>query len=446
MTLTQIKQNLALLGAAPSKSLGQNFLHDQNLARWMIRQLEPGAKDQFIEIGPGLGALTGWLIDQVGGLTVIEKDAKMAAFLRGQFSGKTNLSVRHQDACETDLRDFFPLGPQKLIGNLPYYVSTAILLHFLLGATPVTHALFTLQREVAERLTATPGTSAYGSLTIAVQRSWRVKYLRTLPPSVFYPEPHVESAVVLLTKLPPEEIAPVDPDIFERTVRQGFSQRRKQLRKMLDIPPGEWARLASQIEASSQCRAEELSLSQWISLVQARNLPEKPAAQEPETEIFDVVDANDVVVGQAPRGDVHSNDWNHRAVHIFVYNVAGQLFLQKRSHRKDREPGKWDSSAAGHLDAGEDYATAARRELAEELGVNADPEFVGKLASSPNTGFEFIEIYRAKVDGPFRLHPLEIETGEFFPTELIAAWIARRPRDFAPGFLECFAMLRGAAA
>jgi 16S rRNA (adenine1518-N6/adenine1519-N6)-dimethyltransferase len=412
----------------------------------MIRQLEPSKEDQFLEIGPGLGALTEWLLEQVKSVTAVEKDGKMVRFLQERFAERGNFSILHEDACESDLRWFLVGGPHKLIGNLPYYVSTAILLNFLSTPTPVTHALFTIQREVAERLTAKPGTSAYGSLTIAVQRRWRVKYLRTLPPTVFFPEPHVDSAVVLLTLIPPEEISPVDAVKFEKTVRQGFSQRRKQLRKMLDIPVDEWSSLAAQIGVAPQCRAEELSLDQWVQLVQALHPVAEAAAQDTTAEIFDVVDENDVVVSQATRADVHANNWNHRAVHIFVYNRAGELFLQKRSHLKDREAGKWDSSAAGHLDAGEAYAVAAEREVQEELGVQAEVTFAGRLPASEHTGFEFIEIYRASAEGPFHLHPLEIETGSFFPPDWIAAWIQQRPQDFAPGFVECFRILHSADA
>lgn len=407
----------------------------------MIRQLEPNSNDQFIEIGPGLGALTEWLVPLVGRVTAIEKDGNMVSFLTKRFADYSSFQIWHQDACDSDLRQFICKGPHKLIGNLPYYVSTAILLNFLSAPTSVTNALFTLQREVAERLTAKPGSPAYGSLTIAVQRRWQVKYLRTLPPSVFYPAPHVDSAVVLLTALAPENIAPVDGRVFEQTVRLGFSQRRKQLRKLLDIPADDWSAFSSMLGVSSQCRAEELSIDQWVQLVQALHPLHQTDAQDVAGEIFDVVDDQDTVVSQAPRGEVHARNWNHRAVHIFVTNQQGELFLQKRSHLKDREPGKWDSSAAGHLDAGESYDEAARREIVEELGVAVAVTFIEKLPASPETGFEFVGIYRAESEGPFHLHPLEIETGAFFPQGLLREWVTNRPQDFAPGFLKCFAVL-----
>jgi 16S rRNA (adenine1518-N6/adenine1519-N6)-dimethyltransferase len=128
----------------------------------------------------------------------------------------------------------------------------------------------------------------------------------------------------------------------------------------------------------------------------------------------------------------------HRAVHILLFNQAGELFLQKRSHLKDRHPDVWDSSAAGHVDAGEEYDAAADRELKEELGVEAVLERVAKLPASDRTGQEFIWLYRGTHDGPFLLARAEIECGAFFPPELVTAWLQARPGDFAPGFVECW--------
>jgi len=128
----------------------------------------------------------------------------------------------------------------------------------------------------------------------------------------------------------------------------------------------------------------------------------------------------------------------HRAVHIFVFDKHGQLFLQKRSRFKDAHPGAWDSSAAGHLNAGDDYDMTAVRELEEELGVQADVECIGEIAACTNTGQEFVKLYTARHNGPFILPRSEIESGQFFPPALIDRWIAARPQDFATGFLECY--------
>jgi 16S rRNA (adenine1518-N6/adenine1519-N6)-dimethyltransferase len=151
-----------------------------------------------------------------------------------------------------------------------------------------------------------------------------------------------------------------------------------------------------------------------------------------------VVDENDVQIGTASRGEVHARDLRHRAIHIFVFNRAGEIFMQLRSRWKDRHPSKWDSSAAGHVNAGDDYEETARRELEEELGVTAPVEEIGRVAACEQTGWEFVRLYRAQHEGPFRLPPAEIESGAWFTPEQIERWAGARPGDFAPGFLECW--------
>ena len=140
-------------------------------------------------------------------------------------------------------------------------------------------------------------------------------------------------------------------------------------------------------------------------------------------ELFDVVDLDDRVIGQAPRREVHGNNMVHRATHVLVHNSAGQFFLQKRSLSKDSYPGCWDSSCSGHLDSGEDYITAARRELGEELGwhdASLPLQPLVKLTPSPQNGYEFIQIFiMGPVSGPFTLHPEEISEGRWvMPSEL----------------------------
>jgi isopentenyl-diphosphate Delta-isomerase len=163
-------------------------------------------------------------------------------------------------------------------------------------------------------------------------------------------------------------------------------------------------------------------------------------------EVFDVVDANDVVTGQATRRDVHARGLWHRAVHVLVFapELAGaapggrKIFLQKRSMAKDTAPGRWDSSCSGHLDSGEDYAHAAVRELREEIGlVVSGPEALMplfKLPASEETGWEFVWVYRMQSLGPFALHPAEIERGEWWSAAELTQAIADRPEEFARAF------------
>lgn len=155
-----------------------------------------------------------------------------------------------------------------------------------------------------------------------------------------------------------------------------------------------------------------------------------------QAEYFDVVDAHDRVVRQAPRREVHAQGWLHRAVHVLVFNRAGQVFLQKRSMTKDMSPGLWDSSCSGHLDAGEDYDAAAWRELEEELGLKLlqPPARCVRVAACAETGQEFVWVYRLEAEGPFRLCPDEIERGEWVTPAELNRRIATRPGDYCSSF------------
>jgi len=153
-------------------------------------------------------------------------------------------------------------------------------------------------------------------------------------------------------------------------------------------------------------------------------------------EIFDVVNERDEVIDRKPRSEVHRLGSLHRAVHVLVFNSRGQIFLQKRSVTKDREPGKWDSSSSGHVDSGEDYDACAVRELHEEIGlaVKNPPERLFKINACPETDREFVRVYRCQAEGPFQLHPDEIERGGWFAPDKITRWIAEKPEDFASAF------------
>ena len=154
-------------------------------------------------------------------------------------------------------------------------------------------------------------------------------------------------------------------------------------------------------------------------------------------EIFDIVNERDEVIGQRPRREVHQLGLWHRAVHIFVFNARGEVFLQKRSMLKDTAKGKWDSSTSGHVDSGEDYDTSAVRELGEEIGlyVNTTPQRLFKIDACKEIGWEFCWIYRCESEGPFVLHPEEIETGAWFAPETVTRWVQEKPMDFARAFV-----------
>ena len=157
-----------------------------------------------------------------------------------------------------------------------------------------------------------------------------------------------------------------------------------------------------------------------------------------DDEIFDVVNDRDEVTGQATRKEVHRQKLRHRAVHALAFGRDGRVFLQKRSMLKDTSPGCWDSSCSGHLDSGEPYDAAVVRELGEEIGLTVSAEHglapLFKLAACAETGWEFVWVYRLRSDGPFVLHPAEVERGEWLAVEAVTRGIQERPMEFTRAF------------
>jgi 16S rRNA (adenine1518-N6/adenine1519-N6)-dimethyltransferase len=460
--ISEIMSTLEKLGASPRKSLGQNFLHDNNLARWIVERLELAPGDHVLEIGPGLGALTQWLpLDRVSA-TLLEKDRLFASFLQERFQGP-GVEVRLGDALRYDKRALFCRGEVKLVGNLPYYVSTPLIFHFSAEPCPISRMVLTVQREVGARLTASPRSGEYGSLSVLLQRRWEIKRLRVLPPSVFLPRPEVDSLVVELNKKDPAGIEDISEEWFGKVVKTGFSERRKKLTNTLaKLVPSKAVEAALAAEGlGTLSRAEELSPKDWVNVAkrlgvlrseldpdpfdqpgEPRFAAVKPGGADPK-ESLQVVDDQDRPLQGVDRATVHAQKLLHRAIHILVLNSAGELFLQRRSYRKDTFPRKWDSSAAGHVDLGESYEACASRELREELGLRAQPREIGRVPASEKTGQEFIRIYQAEADEIIDLNEAEIESGGFFPLSLVDEWVQRRPEDFASGFLECYREVRG---
>jgi len=161
-------------------------------------------------------------------------------------------------------------------------------------------------------------------------------------------------------------------------------------------------------------------------------------------DLFDIVNERDEVVGRAPRSEVHARGLLHRAVHVLVFNARGETFLQKRSQTKDREPGRWGAACSGHVDSGEDYDTAAVRELGEELGWKpAEPlQRILRLDACRETDQEFVWVYRCPGEGPFTLNTDEVETGGWFELVQIDPWMAGQPEQFTTSFRKLWQMLR----
>ena len=255
MTLTEIRAALDSRGLRPLKQLGQNFLHDQNLAKWLaehaVAGLETGAN--VVEIGPGLGALTSVLLEKTFHVTAMEKDRGLCVFLREHFAreiARGSLDLRGGDALEILPR--LEVTPAVICGNLPYYISTPLLMECMrLPGTPV-RLFFLVQKEVGQRLASLPGNKTYGALSVLVQAGYDVSLVRTLPGSVFYPPPEVESVAVQLTPRAQPLVAPADRERFATVVQRGFSQRRKKLSNLLPTDDGR--------------RAEHLSPVEWVEL------------------------------------------------------------------------------------------------------------------------------------------------------------------------------------
>ncbi len=438
MTGREIKEALDRAGVLPSKQLGQNFLIDPNMARWIVSQLDASEDDAIVEVGPGTGSLSEHLVGKVRRLILIEFDARLAAALAERFRDEPSVEVHHADGAKFDGRTLFKHRRVKFLGNLPYSCGGAILKNLLSRPHPFERAVVMLQKEVIDRLAAKPGTKDYGILSLRTQVDWLVEPQRTVPPEAFYPRPKIDSGVAILRPRT-SGLPAFDRRLFDELIRRGFSQRRKQLGKQL--PAGtRWLEISAVLGVPATVRAEELTLDQWVDLTRAcdahplKDLPQKSG------EIFDVVDENDVVIGQKTRDEVHAENLLHRAVHVFIFNKRGDLLLQQRSMFKDVHPGVWGSSVSGHLDAGEDYATAAVRELDEEMGIQTEsaPVEIARIAPSEATGWEHVRLYRMSHHGSVSFPAAEVSAAAWFPLKEIEAWLAARPEDFSSGFIECW--------
>ena len=216
------------------KRFGQHFLHDRNVIDKILLSIAPRAGERLIEIGPGLGAITLPLLERCGSLTAIELDRDVIPRLEAAAAGKGNLQIIQGDALRIDFRKLTTPGTRlRLVGNLPYNISTPLLFHFLDQAENIQDMHFMLQKEVVQRMAASPGGKEYGRLTVMLAARCQVEPLFNIGAGAFRPPPKVESAFVRLTPYTAPPFPIDDTGHFGRLVTQAFSHRRKTLRNAL---------------------------------------------------------------------------------------------------------------------------------------------------------------------------------------------------------------------
>ena len=246
------------------KRFGQHFLTDRGVIDDIVMAIDPQPGQALVEIGPGLGALTHPLVERCRHLTVVELDRDLAARLRRNPA----LEVVEADVLSLDFDALAAQHdtPLRVVGNLPYNISTPILFHLLPVAARVQDQHFMLQKEVVERMAGAPGGKDYGRLSVMLQWRYRVEHLFDVPPEAFEPPPRVVSAIVRMLPWPGAQLAPVQPALLEELVRVAFSQRRKLLRHTL----GRWLEARGHTGAFDvQRRAEEVPVAEYVALAQA---------------------------------------------------------------------------------------------------------------------------------------------------------------------------------
>ena len=250
--------------APAKKSLGQHFLSDRHYIDSIVRAVNPKPDDLLVEIGPGQGAITFPLLRRHGRLTVIEFDRDLIAPLTAAAEGVGALTILNRDVLSVDFAELAGDGRIRLVGNLPYNISSPILFHALDHAAAIADMHFMLQKEVVDRMAAGPGSKVYGRLSVMLQAYCEVTSLFVVPPGAFRPPPKVDSAVVRLVPHAPQDIGIADPRRFADVVRAAFGQRRKTLRNALGGVCD-----AAQFEAAGvrpDARAEQLEVADFVRL------------------------------------------------------------------------------------------------------------------------------------------------------------------------------------
>lgn len=253
-------------GHKAKKAFGQNFLVDQNIIADIVRAIRPEANDNMVEIGPGLGALTRPLLKQLNKLHVVEIDRDIIARLKTDYP-QDKIVIHEGDALKFD---FAALGtPLRIVGNLPYNISSPLLFHFTDYAARITDMHFMLQNEVVERMVAEPSTPEFGRLSVMLQYRFYMEKLLDVPPQSFRPAPKVDSAIVRMIPIPADQIAVTNEVLYAQVVSAAFGQRRKTLRNTLKAYLAESE--FTQLGIDAQLRAENLGVAEFTRIANYLN-------------------------------------------------------------------------------------------------------------------------------------------------------------------------------
>ena len=260
-----------------SKSLGQNFLTDGHIIEEIVEASGAGPEDLVIEIGPGMGVLTQLAAERAGHVVAIEIDESLIPILQENLAGCDNVEILNQDVLKTDINEIiarchkeFGTKRVKVIGNLPYYITTPIIMKLLEDGIAADSITIMLQKEVAERIEAGPGSKAFGAISVAVQYYCTVDHVVKVPKEVFMPQPKVDSAVIRLNILPDRSVKVRNEELYFRVVKAGFGMRRKTLSNSLTLLGGiEKSEIVEALEKAGiepSRRAETLSLAEFAKL------------------------------------------------------------------------------------------------------------------------------------------------------------------------------------
>ena len=274
--VSEVRQLLGDLNIRPSRRLGQNFLVDRNIREILLRSADVSSQERILEIGPGLGVLTERLLRMAKGVVAVEKDHRLAEFLRRRFADEDGLELVCGDALELGVSRVLRGGVTKVVANLPYSVGTRMLVDMVRADEAPARIVVTVQQEVGERLAAATGSPQYGLLSVWTQLAFRVETVKIVSPTCFWPRPEVSSVIMSMHRRVEPLLAPARRRILYDLTKVAFSQRRKQLATVLgrallpvEAPAPRVRGVLLALGLGEKARAEELGVDDWCALVNA---------------------------------------------------------------------------------------------------------------------------------------------------------------------------------